>query len=442
MSIQTEQAASHSAELFARAQRVLPGGVSRNTVLRKPHPAYAARGEGCRITDLDGTTRIDFSNNMASLIHGHAYSPIVRAVTEQLERGTAYMMATESEVAFAEHLCSRNPGFEKIRFVNSGTEAIMVGIKAARAFTGRPRIAKIEGAYHGGYDYAEVSQTPKPENWGSEERPNTVPLVHGTPDSSLDNVVILPFNDVDRALALLDEHRDEIAGVVLDPMPHRVGLNPVEPGFLRAIRDWTTANGSLLVLDEVITFRSEYGGLQSHYGVQADLTAMGKMIGGGFPVGAVAGRADVMDVMDPNGGRYLFPHSGTFSANPISMVAGHVAMRDFDEIAVARINALSERARTGITEAAKATGARACVTGTGSILRVHMKEAPPRNFREAYLSPEEGTRLSALLDHLFEAGFIMINTCTAMMSTPMTEVEIDALVAACGDGFEKIARMP
>ena len=442
MSIQTEQAASHSADLFARAQRVLPGGVSRNTVLRKPHPAYAARGEGCRITDLDGTTRIDFSNNMASLIHGHAYPPIVRAVTEQLERGTAYMMATESEVAFAEHLCSRSPGFEKIRFVNSGTEAIMVGIKAARAFTGRPRIAKIEGAYHGGYDYAEVSQTPKPENWGSEERPNTVPLVHGTPDSSLDNVVILPFNDVDRALALLDEHRSEIAGVVLDPMPHRVGLNPVEPDFMHAIRDWTIANGSLLVLDEVITFRSEYGGLQSHYGVQADLTAMGKMIGGGFPVGAVAGRADVMDVMDPNGGRYLFPHSGTFSANPISMVAGHVAMLDFDETAVARINALSERARIGITEAAKATGARACVTGTGSILRVHMKEAPPRNFREAYLSPEEGARLSALLDHLFEAGFIMINTCTAMMSTPMTEVEIDALVTACGEGFEKIARMP
>ena len=213
-------------------------------------------------------------------------------------------------------------------------------------------------------------------------------------------------------------------------------------GFMRAIRDWTTANGSLLVLDEVITFRSEYGGLQSHYGIQADLTAMGKMIGGGFPVGAVAGRADVMAGMDPNGDRYLFPHSGTFSANPISMVAGHVAMLDFDETAVARINALSERARTGITEAARATGARACVTGAGSILRVHMKETPPRNFREAYLSPEEGARLSALLDHLFEAGFIMINTCTAMMSTPMTEVEIDALVAACGDGFEKIARMP
>ncbi len=192
----------------------------------------------------------------------------------------------------------------------------MVAIKASRAFTGRTRIAKVEGAYHGGYDYAEVSQTPRPENWGSLDRPNNVPLVHGTPDSSLESVVIIPFNDVDRALAILDENAADLAGVVLDPMPHRVGLNPVEPEFLEAIRTWTRKNGSLLVLDEVITFRSTYGGLQMRYGVEADLTAMGKMIGGGFPVGAVAGRADVMDVMDPNGSNYVFPHSGTFSANP------------------------------------------------------------------------------------------------------------------------------
>jgi glutamate-1-semialdehyde 2,1-aminomutase len=225
-------------------------------------------------------------------------------------------------------------------------------------------------------------------------------------------------------------------------MPHRVGLNPVEPEFLEAIRAWTRKNGSLLVLDEVITFRSTYGGLQMRYGVEADLTAMGKMIGGGFPVGAVAGRGDVMDVMDPNGSNYVFPHSGTFSANPISMVAGHAAMMHFDAPAVERLNALTERARHGISEAAKATGARACVTGGGSILRVHMKEQPPRNFREAFLTPEENLRLKALLDHLFEAGFIMINTCTAMMSTPMTEVEIDALVAGCSEGFEKIAKMP
>ena len=433
---------SHSAALFERAQRVLPGGVSRNTVLRQPHPAYAAFGKGCRLTDLEGVSRIDFSNNMASLIHGHAYPPIVQAVTQQLERGTAYMMATECEVTYAEHICSRNPGFDKVRFMNSGTEAIMVAIKASRAFTGRPRVAKVEGAYHGGYDYAEVSQTPKPEAWGSIDHPNSVPLAHGTPASALDEVVVIPFNDVDRALTILNEHAENIACVVLDLMPHRVGLNPVEPEFLDAIRSWASKNGSLLVLDEVITFRSTHGGLQMKYGIEADLTAMGKMIGGGFPVGAVAGRAEVMDVMNPNGEKYLFPNSGTFSANPISMTAGLAAMQDFDEPAVDRLNLLAERAMKGIDEAARAAGARACVTGGGSILRVHMKEKPPRNYREAFLSPEESLRLKTLLDHLFDAGFVMINTCTAMLSTPMGEVEIDALVAACGEGFEKIAKMP
>ena len=433
---------SRSAELFERAQHVLPGGVSRNTVLRKPHPAYAAYGEGCRLVDLEGVSRIDFSNNMASLIHGHAYPPIVEAVIEQVKRGTAYMMATEIEVAYAEHLCSRSSGFDKLRFMNSGTEAVMVAIKTARAYTGRPRIAKIEGAYHGGYDYAEVSQTPKPEAWGSIDNPNSVPLAHGTPASALEDVIVVPFNDIDRALAILNEHVDDIAGVVLDLMPHRVGLNPVEPEFLEALRAWTQEHGALLIFDEVITFRSTYGGLQAQYGVEADLTAMGKMIGGGFPVGAVAGRDEVMNVMDPNGGKYLFPNSGTFSANPISMTAGFAAMQDFDEPAVERLNALAKRAMKGINDAARSTGARACVTGGGSILRVHMKEAPPRHYREAFLSPEENLRLKAMLDHLFDAGFVMINTCTAMLSAPMGEPEIDALIAACGEGFEKLAKMP
>ena len=435
------QSKSRSQELFERAQQVMPGGISRNTVLRKPWPAYAAHGEGCRITDLDGVTRIDFSNNMASLIHGHAYPPIVKAVTEQLQRGSAFMMATECEVAHAEHMCARSPGFEKIRFMNSGTEAVMVSIKASRAFTGRPRIAKVEGAYHGGYDYAEVSQAPCPKTWGDIDQPNSVPLAHGTPDSALSDVLILPFNDIERALAILNANADDIAGVLLDLMPHRVGLNPVEPDFLQAIRAWTHQHGALLLLDEVITFRSTYGGLQMQYGVKGDLTAMGKMIGGGFPVGAVAGRSDVMDVMNPTAEKYLLPHSGTFSANPISMVAGLTAMRDFDAAAVDRVNALAERAKQGIAAAAERTNARACVTGGGSILRVHMKETPPRSFREAYCSPEEDARLKVLLDHLFDAGFVMINTCTAMMSTPMTESEVDALVAACGEGFEKIAGM-
>lgn len=433
---------SRSAELFERAKRVLPGGVSRNTVLRSPHPAYADFGRGCRITDIEGVSRIDFSNNMASLIHGHACPEIVGAVSRQLERGSAFMMATEVEVEYAEHLCSRSDAFEKIRFVNSGTEAILVMLKASRAFTGRAKIAKVEGAYHGGYDYAEVSQAPTPQTWGSPDQPNSVPLAHGTPPSALSDVVVIPFNDTERALRILDHHAKDLACVLLDLMPHRVGLNPAEPEFVRAIREWTERNGSLLVLDEVITFRSEYAGLQSRYDIRADLTAMGKLIGGGFPVGAVAGRADVLEVMNPSGGKYLFPHSGTFSANPITMSAGLAAMKKFDPPAVARLNALAERAMRGIAQAASETGARACVTGAGSMFRVHLKPRPPVNFREAYATPEENARLEVLLNHLFEEGHVMINTCAATLSTPMTEAEIDALVASMRSGFERIASMP
>jgi glutamate-1-semialdehyde 2,1-aminomutase len=407
-------------------------------VLRAPHPPYADHGEGCRITDIDGVTRLDFANNMASLIHGHAYPPIVEAVTAQLARGSAFMMATEVEVTYAEHLAGRSPGFDRLRFVNSGTEAIMAALKAARAFTGRPKIAKVEGAYHGGYDYAEVSQESKPETWGSADHPNRVPLVHGSPTSALDDVVVLPFNDVDRAVAILNEHRGDLACVLLDLMPHRAGLCPADPAFVAMIREWTAASGALFVLDEVITFRCEVGGLQSRYGLRADLTAMGKLIGGGFPVGALAGRADVMEVLNPASPRLLYPLSGTFSANPVTMTAGLVAMRDFDQAAVARLNALAERAMRGIEEAIGRTGACASVTGAGSIFRVHMKASPPRSHREAYSTPEEARRLKSLLESLFQAGFLMINTCSATLSTPMGESEVDALVEAVQRGLRTL----
>lgn len=434
----TEATHSRSAELYERAQQVLPGGVSRNTVLRDPHPAYVSHGEGCRIVDIEGVSRLDFANNMCSLIHGHADPDIVAAVSQQLQKGTAFTMATEVEVLFAEHLCSRNPGFEKLRFVNSGTEAIMVCLKASRAFTGRAKIAKAEGAYHGGYDYAEVSQAPNPDTWGDLDEPRSVPLAHGTPQSALDDVLILPYNDVDRSIAILDRHKYKLACVLLDLMPHRVGLNPAEPEFVHAIRDWTRSNGVLLVLDEVITFRSTYGGLQSKYGITPDLTAMGKMIGGGFPIGAVAGRSDVMEVLNPRAAKVLFPHSGTFSANPMTLTAGLVAMEKFDHQAVDRLNALANRAIDGIRAAIQETGLSACVTGDGSMFRLHMKPTPPRNFREAYMTPEESAKIKFMLDHLFDAGMIMINTCTATMSTPMKDADIDSLVGAMRSGFEKL----
>ncbi|MDJ0923817.1 MAG: aspartate aminotransferase family protein [Acidimicrobiia bacterium] len=439
MTAQPEVATTRSAELYQRAKAVLPGGVSRNTVLRSPHPLYVDRAEGCRVTDIEGQTRIDFANNMAALIHGHAHPVVTKAVIAQLQKGTAFSLGSEVEVAYAEHLCSRNEGFEKLRFVNSGTEAVMAALKAARAYTGRAKIAKVEGAYHGGYDYAEVSQTSTPANWGKDDNPASVPVAYGTPTKALEDVVVIPFNAPDRAKAILDRHGHEIACVLVDVLPHRVGLAPATQAFVEMLREWTSQHEALLILDEVITFRSRYGGAQEWYKVQADITAMGKIIGGGFPVGAIAGKNDVMDVMNPLASNLRFPHSGTFSANPVTMTAGLAAMRLFDRPEVRRLNELANRARSGIEEVISKTGAPACVTGAGSMLRLHMKPKLPNNYREAFSSPHEQRRLSFMLDHLFDSGFIMINTCAFTMSTAMGELEIDALVDAIDIGFRKLA---
>jgi glutamate-1-semialdehyde 2,1-aminomutase len=429
---------SASAALSHRALKVLPGGVSRNAVLRRPHPVYADRGAGCRVVDIEGVERIDFANNMASLIHGHAPPTVVEAVTAQLGRGTAFNLATEVEVRFAEHLAGRNPGFEMLRFVNSGTEAVMVALKAARAFTGRPMIAKVEGAYHGTYDYAEVSQTANPSNWGDLDEPSRVPAVRGTPAGVLDDVVVIPFNDPERSRAILDRHGDRVAAVLVDPMPHRVGLIPASAEFVDFLRAWTLESGALLVFDEVITFRSEYGGAQTWYRSRPDLTALGKIIGGGFPVGAVAGRRAVMEVLDPLATPVLFPHSGTFSANPVTMTAGLVTMELFDGPAVERLNRLAGLAVQGIEQAAAAAGVAASVTGGGSMLRVHLKEKAPSTYREAYASPAEAGRLSILLEHLFSAGILLIGTGTAALSTPMTEHEVGRLAEAMEAGFRSL----
>ena len=427
-----------SAALFERAQHVLPGGVSRNTLLRGAHPLYVSHAKGCVVTDIDGVERLDFANNMASHIHGHGYAPIVEAVSNQLSRGMAFTMATEQEVEYAEHLCSRSDAFDKIRFVNSGTEAVMAGMKAARAYTGRSKIAKVEGSYHGAYDFAEVSQESTAANWGDADRPNAVPLAQGTPASVLDEMVIIPFNDPEKAIAILDEHKHEIACVLMDPIPHRVGMVPVSLPFCEAMRKWTTDNGALLMFDEVITFRSEVGGMHSRYGVKPDLTTMGKMIGGGFPVGALAGSDEVMGVFTSGDKGLRLPHSGTFSANPITMTAGLTAMQHFDTDAVAKLNALGDYARGNIAEAIFVAGVPACVTGTGSLFRVHLKQTAPTNYRESQLTADEKKALTALINHLYDDGIMMIHTCAAALSTPMGRDEIDRLTDAILKGLRTV----
>lgn len=315
----------------------------------------------------------------------------------------------------------------------------MTMIKASRAYTGRPKIAKAEGAYHGTYDFAEVSQTANPTNWGDLNKPNSVPLANGTPQGVLNDVIIFPYNDIERTIAILNQQADQIACVLIDPVPHRIGLLQGTNDFIEALYKWTRENGALLVFDEVVTFRVNYGGTQDNFKVKPDLTALGKIIGGGFPVGALAGRSDVMKVLDPRESKLLFPHSGTFSANPITMTAGYAAMNLFDREAVLKLNALTQKAIDQIQEAIIIADVPVSITGAGSMFRIHLKVKPPTTYREAYQTKEETAVVNELLDYLyFKENLIMINTCACMFSTVLTQNEVNKLSEALLNGFRII----
>lgn len=426
-------------KIYNRAVNVLTGGVSRNTIYRKPHPYYVASANGSFITDINGIERLDFANNMASLVHGHSHPAIIKAVTEQLQKGTAFTMGTEAEVEFAELLTSRSSGFEKIRFMNSGTEAVMTMIKASRAFTGKPKIAKAEGAYHGTYDYAEISQTANAGNWGDINKPTGVPVVQGTPQGVIDDVVIFPYNDIERTLNLLDQNADQIACVLIDLVPHRIGMFSASNEFIEAIYNWTRKNNALMVFDEVITYRVNYSGAQESYSVKPDLTALGKIIGGGFPVGALAGKAEIMKVLDPTEKVLRHPHSGTFSANPVTMTAGRVAMELFDEQAVFNLNALAMTARKQIEESINIADVPLSITGAGSMFRIHLQENAPASYREINQTKEAKAIINELLDYLFfEENIIMINTMACMFATTLSQNNVDRLSESLLRGFKKV----
>jgi glutamate-1-semialdehyde 2,1-aminomutase len=322
--------------------------------------------------------------------------------------------------------------------VNSGTEAVMGMIKTARAFTGKSKIAKAEGAYHGSYDYAEVSQNANPSNWGDVNAPASVPNVYGTPKGVLDDVVIFPFNEIEKTISILNKHANDIACVIIDPVPHRIGMMKASIEYVEALYNWTRKNNSLLAFDEVICFRTNYEGAQSIYNVKPDLTSLGKMIGGGFPIGAFAGKKDVMSVLDPRSSNLRFPLSGTFSANPISMTAGRAAMDLFDRDAVNKINKLTQVAINQILEAGKIAGIPLSIAGAGSMFRLHFMETPPSSYRQSFANEEMKKVITMFFDHLYEKKVIIVNSCSCMLSTVMTQREIDILTEAMLSAFKHI----
>jgi glutamate-1-semialdehyde 2,1-aminomutase len=334
---------SRSAALYERARAVLPGGISRLQTLVEPFPIYAGRGEGACIIDVDGTRRLDLMNNFASLIHGHARAEVIDAAMRAAGDGSCFAMPTESEIALAELICDRVRSVDLVRFCNSGTEAVMLALKAARARTGRARIAKTEGAYHGMYDYAEVSLDSAPDNWGNE--PNSVRFATGSPQAVLDDTVVFPHNDVASAERILRAAGDSLAAILIDPAPAVFGMIPMSPEFVSMIQQVAHDIGASIIIDEVIAFRLDYHGAQAKFGIEPDYTAFAKIIGGGFPVGAVGGTQEAMAVFGHEQGKPLNPSSGTFTANPVSMSAGLATMELMTPEAYAGLDALGAHGR-------------------------------------------------------------------------------------------------
>jgi glutamate-1-semialdehyde 2,1-aminomutase len=427
-----------SRRLYERASRVMPGGNTRHSVALAPYPVYARSGSGCRITDVEGEERVDFLNNYTSLILGHAHPQVTEAVQGRGALGTAFTMPTPEEVELAELLTSRVAYVEQIRFCNSGTEAVMLAIKAARAFTGRTKIAKFEGAYHGLYDYAEVSEGPTPDDWGEADAPASI-TEPGTPESVARDVVVLPWNRPEACRKLLEANKDDLAALVMDPMPLGIGMIAPRPGFLPWLREETARLGIVLIADEVLNFRLAYHGACHAHGVTPDLATFGKIIGGGFPVGAVAGSRRVMSVFDHTGALKVH-HGGTFNANPVTIAAGLETMRLMTPEAFDRLNGLGEYIRDRLRRLFRDTGRSAQVCGAGSMFLAHLPgDDELIDFRSLRGFSRTNPIYGNLCHKLLEYGFILSpRGIFGCLSTPMSEAELDGLVAALGRALSEL----
>jgi len=428
-----------SKRLFDEACQYIPGGTSRVHYYYEPYPIYAHSGAGCRLTDVDGVERLDFVNNMTSLIHGHAPPRVLAAIAEQAQRGTAWSEPGEEEVKLAKHLVERVPSIERIRFGNSGTENVMMAVKLSREFTGRHKIAKFEGFYHGYYDYVQVSVKSAPSQWGPGEAPASVPNSGGLSPTVMDEVVTIPFNKPEVLEALLAKHGADLAALLVDPLASQAGSPIPAPGFLDRLSELTRYHGIVLIYDEVVSFRLGYAGGQERYGGRPDLTALGKIIGGGLPVGAVGGRAEIMTLLDPTRGAPRVLSGGTFSANPLTMAAGLAAMELYSRAEVERLNALGTRMRNAMNALFAARGEAMCAGGDGSLVRILLTGKPVRDYRQFVDASGPTRRLAAIHARLLDEGVIISRMGTACLSTPMGDAEVDAFVQALDRSLDQLA---
>ena len=401
-----------SDNLFKRAQQVIPGGV--NSPVRAFRavgrtPLFIREAAGAHITDADGNSYIDFVGSWGPMILGHAHPVVIEAIREAAARGTSYGAPTELEVELAGEIISAVPSIERVRLTSSGTEAAMSAIRLARGFTGRDLIVKFEGCYHGHSDSLLVKAGSGLATFGT-------PDSAGVPADFARNTIVVPYNDADALKHTFEEQGGEIACVIIEPVAGNMGCVPPGPGYLEAVSEITSRHGALLIFDEVITgFRLAYGGAQQVYGVKPDLTCLGKIIGGGLPVGAFGGRADVMDRIAPLGPVY---QAGTLSGNPLAVTAGLAILKLLrDSNPYEELERLGAKLEQGLRAAAVEAGIPSTVNRVGSMLTAFFTEGPVTNWPSAKQSDTEryGCFFRAMLEEgvylapsQFECAFVSL----------------------------------
>jgi glutamate-1-semialdehyde 2,1-aminomutase len=418
-----------SEKLFAEARRVIPGGVNSPVRAWKSvggAPRFVSRGQGARITDVDGRSYVDMVCSWGPLIFGHAHPSVVRAVQEAASRGVSFGAPTPGEVELAREITSVYPSIEKVRLVSSGTEATMSAIRVARAFTGKPGIVKFAGCYHGHVDALLVRAGSGAATFGT-------PDSEGVPDAFVALTRVAQFNDLDEVEGLLRAYGREIAAVIVEPVVGNMGVVLPKPGFLEGLRELTTRARTLLIFDEVITgFRLAKGGVQELTGIAADLTCLGKILGGGLPVAAFGGRAEIMDKLSPVGGAY---QAGTLSGNPLAVAAGLATLRDLGPKSYERLEALGGRLEEKIRRVLRDRRIRAAVNRAGSMWTIFFGVDRVRNFAEA--STADTKAYARFFHGMLERGFYMPPSQfeAAFLSLAHGEPEVDGAADAAAEAL-------
>jgi len=424
-----------SGALHDRAVKFMPGGDTRNSIFWDPFPLYVVDGDGTILTDADGNERTDMVNNMTTLILGHRPTEVTAALTEQVNHGVSFPAPNPSVVRWADLMCERVTSLDKVRFVNTGTEATLNAIRAARAFTGKQKLVKCEGAYHGNHDAIQISVTPPLDQAGDAKSPEAVAAFPGISEAAVDDIYITPFNDIVSAEKIIREHADELAAVIVEPVNGQCGMVPGTPEFLEGLRRVTDELGILLIFDEVIAFRIAYGGAQDYYGISPDLTCFGKVVGGGMPVGAFGGRDDIMSLWDPSDGGSTVQHAGTFNGNPMTAAAGIATLEALTPDRYEYLETLGESIRTKLRALFAELEVPMGVTGIASLFALQFTSTEVVDYRT--FSTNDKTMMQTMFIGLLNEGFLMSNRCAGNVSLVHTEDDVDAFVAAVGNVLKR-----